>query len=96
MNAKVPAPPMNERALLKKLLELYDLQNKNNANDYDAVRILRREWASTWEQARVLFYGPKAKEPEPVSETQRAAWDKRAKAAAVRRANEKAEQDAIR
>lgn len=76
---------MNAEALLRDLLELHDLQKRNLANDYDAIRKIRRESDAKWDQARVLLYGEKLADAKPKSPAEAERWNKRAQSAAARR-----------
>lgn len=70
-------------SLLRDLLELHDLGKKNLANDYEAVRKIRREQDAKWEEARVLLFGEQPVDNKPKTPQEKARWDKRAEAAAA-------------
>lgn len=76
---------MDTESLLRDLLELHDLSRRNLANDYDAIRKIRRESDAKWEQARTLLYGEKPADAKPKSPAEAERWNKRAQAAAARR-----------
>lgn len=47
-----------ERTLLIRLLEIHDLNQKRLPDDYDAVRRIRRQQASTYEEVREYLNRP--------------------------------------
>jgi hypothetical protein len=72
-------------SLLRDLLGLHDLGKKNLTNDYEAVRKIRREQDSKWEEARVLLNGEPAIDNKPRTAGEAERWNKRAAAVAQSR-----------